>query len=141
MALVAGLRTFTPSPQTETEIARQTRVLRRAGTRGRRLLHDIDFYVTGINAQLRAVKSPAQPWTRNDVYALNALKGQFLGQGGGEEATRSQFLAALQARLGAAPGAAVFTDLRESNDPERSTSIPGTFPYATVPKTPRGNVV
>jgi hypothetical protein len=61
IALVAGLRTFTPSAQTETEIARQTRVLRRAGTRGRRLLHDIDVYVTGINAQLRAVKSPARP--------------------------------------------------------------------------------
>ena len=74
-------RTFMPSAQTETEVARQTHVLRAAGTRGPRLLHDIDTYVQGINAQLRASKSAAKPWTRTDVYALNALKGQFLGAG------------------------------------------------------------
>jgi hypothetical protein len=44
----------------------------------RRLLHDIDVYATGINARLRASPSPAQRWTRNDVSALNALRGQFL---------------------------------------------------------------
>jgi acyl-homoserine lactone acylase PvdQ len=141
IALVAGLRTFTPGPQTETEIARQTRVLRRAGTRGRRLLHDIDVYVTGINAQLRAAKSTARPWTRNDVYAVNALKGQFLGQGGGDEARRSMFLAGLQQRLGPQSGQLVFDDLRQRDPRDHPTTIGGTFPYAQVPATKAGNLV
>ena len=49
--------------------------------------------------------SSIAPWTRNDVFALNALKGQFVGQGGGDEARRSQFLAGLQQRLGEKKGA------------------------------------
>jgi hypothetical protein len=84
LALVAALRTFVPSAQTEREVGRQTSVLRAAGQKGRRLLHDIDIYVSGINARLRATGSAAPRWTRTDVYALNALKGQFLGQGGGD---------------------------------------------------------
>jgi acyl-homoserine lactone acylase PvdQ len=141
LALVAGLRTFAPSAQTEAEVARQTRVLRRAGTRGRRLLHDIDVYVTGINAQLRAAKSTARPWTRNDVYALNALKGQSFGQGGGDEARRSMFLAGLQQRLGPQSGQLVFDDLRQRDPRDHPASIGGTFPYAPVPATKAGNMV
>jgi acyl-homoserine lactone acylase PvdQ len=141
IALIAGLRTFAPSAQTETEIAKQTRVLRRAGTRGRRLVHDIDVYVTGINAQLRAARSPARPWTRNDVYAANALKGQFLGQGGGDEARRSMFLAGLQQRLGPQSGQLVFDDLRQRDPGDHPASIGGTFPYAPVPATKAGNLI
>jgi len=141
IGLLEGLQTFTPSAQTETEIARQTRVLRRAGTRGRRLLHDIDVYVAGINAQLRAAKSPARPWTRNDIYALNAFKGQFLGQGGGDEARRSMFLAGLQQRLGPQSGQLVFDDLRQRDPPDHPASIGGTFAYARVPGTKAGNLI
>jgi acyl-homoserine lactone acylase PvdQ len=141
IGLVAGLRTFTPTPQTETEIARQTRALRRAGTRGRRLLHDIDVYVKGINAQLAAAKSTARPWTRNDVYAVNALKGQFLGQGGGDEARRSMFLAGLQQRLGPQSGQLVFDDLRQRDPPDHPATIGGTFPYAQVPASKAGNLI
>src|SRR3954471_17598427 len=141
ISLIAGLRTFAPSAQTETEIAKQTRVLRRAGTRGRRLVHDIDVYVTGINAQLRAAPSPARPWTRNDVYAANALKGQFLGQGGGDEARRSMFLAGLQQRLGPQSGQLVFDDLRQRDPGDHPASIGGTFPYAPVPATKAGNLI
>jgi acyl-homoserine lactone acylase PvdQ len=141
IGLIAGVRTFTPSAQTETEITRQTRVLRRAGTRGRRLLHDIDVYVTGINAQLRAAKSAARPWTRIDVYAVNALKGQFVGQGGGDEARRSMFLAGLQQRLGPQSGQLVFDDLRQRDPRDHPTTIGGTFPYAQVPGTKAGNLI
>src|SRR3954470_11958094 len=139
--LIAGLRTFTPSAQTETEITRQTQVLRRAGTRGRRLLHDIDMYLTGMNAQMRAAKSPARPWTRIDVYAVNALKGQFLGRGGGDEARRSMFLAGLQQRLGPQSGQLVFDDLRQRDPRDHPTTIGGTFPYAQVPGTKAGNLI
>src|SRR3954447_19693856 len=141
ISLIAGLRTFAPSAQTETEIAKQTRVLRRAGTRGRRLLHDIDVYLTGVNAQLRASKSAAKPWTRNDIYAVNALKGQFLGQGGGDEARRSMFLAGLQQRLGPESGQLVLDDLRQRDPRDHPASIGGTFPYAQVPGSKAGNLV
>ena len=141
LPLVVGLRTFTPSRRTERELARQTRVLRAAGPRGRRLLRDIDTYLAGINAKLRASRSKVRPWTRNDVYALNALKGEFLGQGGGAEAPRSQLLDALQGRLGAGPGKALFDDLRNLDDPESSATIARRFPYATKPANTAGNVV
>ena len=59
-----------------------------------------------------------QRWTRNDVFALNALKSQFLGQGGGDEARRSQFLGGLQDRLGDEEGLSVFNDLRQFKNPE-----------------------
>ena len=58
----------------------------------------------GINDYLAAEGSTVEPWTRNDIFALNALKGQFLGQGGGDEARRSAFLAGLQQRLGKRAG-------------------------------------
>src|SRR6185312_2351394 len=141
IALISGVRTFVPSAQTETEVVRQTRAIRGAGTRGRRLLRDIDVYLQGINAQLRAAKSPAKPWTRTDVYALNALKGQFLGQGGGDEARRSMFLAGLQQRLGPQSGQLVFDDLRQRDPADHPASIGGSFPYAGVPSSKAGNMV
>jgi acyl-homoserine lactone acylase PvdQ len=139
IALVSGLRTFLPSAQTEAEVGRQTRVLRAAGRKGRRLLHDIDIYVAGINARQRAAGSDAPRWTRNDIYALNALKGQFLGQGGGDEARRSMFLSGLQQRLGPQSGQLVFDDLRQHDPADHPTSIGGTFPYAQIPGSKAGN--
>jgi acyl-homoserine lactone acylase PvdQ len=139
ITLVSELRTFVPTPQTEAEVARQTRVLRAAGRKGRRLLHDIDLYVQGVNAQLRTTRSANRPWTRNDVYAVNALKGQFLGQGGGDEARRSMFLAGLQQRLGPESGLLVFDDLRQRDPADHPTTIGGTFPYAQVPESKAGN--
>ena len=139
IGLVTGLRTFLPSAQAEAEVGRQTRVLRAAGRKGRRLLHDIDMFVAGINARQRATGSAAPRWTRNDVYALNALEGQFLGQGGGDEARRSMFLAGLQQRLGPQSGQLVFDDLRQHDPPDHPTSIGGTFPYAQIPGSKAGN--
>src|SRR4051794_13364276 len=138
---IAGLRSFVPSAQTESEIAKQTAVIRRTGRRGRRLLHDIDVYISGINAQLRSVNSPSRPWTRNDIYALNALKDQFFGEGGGDEARRSMFLAGLQQRLGPQSGQLVFDDLRQRDPADTPVSIGGTFPYAQVPGSKTGNMV
>jgi acyl-homoserine lactone acylase PvdQ len=139
--LIAGLRTFVPSAQTEAEVAKQTSAIRRTGRRGRRLLHDIDVYISGINAQLRSVSSPNRAWTRVDVYALNALKNQFFGQGGGDEARRSMFLAGLQQRLGPQSGQLVFDDLRQRDPADTPASIGGTFPYAQVPGSKAGNLV
>jgi acyl-homoserine lactone acylase PvdQ len=141
LPLITALRTFEPSRQTERELAKQTRVLRRMGARGRRLLRDIDTYVAGINAYLRSTKSSAKPWTRNDIYALNALKGEFLGQGGGDEPRLAQFYDGLRDRLGPQAGLALFDDLRNLDDPESSATISRRFEYGAKPRNKSGNVI
>ena len=58
IGLVESLKNFVPSAQTENVVvARQTQVLLKAGPEGRAVLHDIDVYVTGLNAYLRATNS------------------------------------------------------------------------------------
>ena len=141
IVLTSSLGNFRPTAATEREVAKQTGVLRAAGVKGRRLLHDIDVYVQGINAKLRAEDSENAPWTRNDVYALNALKGQFLGQGGGDEVRRSQLLASLTQRLGTTRGFSVFDDLRQRDPAGHPATIEGRFPYAQVPRSRAGNVL
>jgi hypothetical protein len=141
IALVAGLEDFRPSAQTEAALAGQTKVLRRHGKEGRALLRDIDAFVEGVNAYLASIQSPNAPWTRNDVYAVNALKGQFLGQGGGDEARRSQFLNGLQKQLGRRAGFAAFNDLRQFRNPKAVTTVDGKFPYGKIPRKHPGSVV
>src|SRR3954451_6692761 len=98
--LIASLKSFKPSAQTEAVVARQAKVLARAGKEGKQGLHDIDTYVAGINARYKNAGVKTSKWTRKDVFALEALKGQFVGQGGGEEALRTQFLSAVKNKLG-----------------------------------------
>ncbi len=139
--LIAQLKSFTPSAQTEAVVARQSTVLKHAGKEGKQVLHDIDTFVSGINARYKKAGVMAAKWTRNDVFALDALKGQFVGQGGGGEAARTQFFSSLTTTLGATRGLQVFNDLRQHDDPEQPTSIDGTFPYEKVPNTQAGNVI
>ena len=141
IGLVAGLKSFVPSAQTEAAVAKQTDALLAQGKEGKAVLRDIDTYLTGINDYLD-INSPATPdWTRNDVYAVNALKDQFLGEGGGDEARRSQFLGGLIKRLGAKKGWKVFNDLRQQTNPESPTSIDGKFPYEPIPSNKSGSVI
>jgi acyl-homoserine lactone acylase PvdQ len=141
LSLIVGLKTFTPSAQTEATVGRQTKALIHAGPQGVAVLHDIDTFVSGINAYL-AIHSPSTaPWTRKDVYALNALKGQFVGQGGGDEARRSEFLGGLEQRLGTAKGKSVFNDLRQFKNPESPTTVDGHFHYGQIPTQAPGSVV
>ena len=141
IGLTVGLQTFKPSAQTEAFTATETKALKRRGKEGKAVLRDIDTYISGINAFLAASHSPNAPWTRNDVYALNALKGQFLGQGGGDEAARSSFLNGLQQQLGKGRGMAAFNDLRQFKNPKSVTSVNGTFPYGHIPTKHPGSVV
>ena len=140
--LIVGLKTFQPSRQTEREIAKEAKILRkRYGRRGRRFLHDIDVFVKGINAQFRESNSASKPWTRNDVIALNAVKSQLFGEGGGGEVNAAQMLDGLQDSLGGDRGLSVWNDLRQRQDPETPVSIKGNFPYAPLPESRSGNVV
>ncbi len=59
--LISGLRSFTPSAQTENEVAKQTQVLQNAGPEGRAVLRDIDNFISGINDHLEANNSPNAP--------------------------------------------------------------------------------
>jgi acyl-homoserine lactone acylase PvdQ len=134
--LIASLKSFQPSQQTEDALAKQSGVLRRAGPEGRAVLKDIDTFVEGINAYLEAHGSSAAPFTRNDIFAFNALKDQFVGEGGGDEARRSQFLGGLQERLGVRKGYSVFSDLRQNIVKGHPTTVDGHFRYEHAPKEP-----
>ncbi len=141
VGLIAGLKNFQPSQQTEDEIAKQADVLLAAGPEGAAVLHDIDVFIEGINDYYELNSPTTPPFTRNDIFALNALKGQFVGEGGGDEARRSQFLGGLQQRLGDKKGLSVFNDLRQFKNPELPTSIDGKFPYGSIPKNSSGSAV
>ncbi len=104
LGVLTSLGNFVPSQQTEDTIAKQTQVLKNHGKQGKHVLSDIDTFIDGINAYLQATNSSQAPWTRNDVYAVNALKGQFLGQGGGDEARNSEFLGGLEDANGVQEG-------------------------------------
>jgi acyl-homoserine lactone acylase PvdQ len=141
IGLTAGLQSFKPSAQTEAAVSRETNVLKRHGKEGKAVLRDIDTYISGINAYLAATHSSNAAWTRNDVYAVNALKGQFLGQGGGREARNAEFLNGLQKQLGGGRGFAAFNDLRQFKNPRSVTSVDGNFPYGHIPRKHSGSVV
>ncbi len=145
--MIASLQSFKPSAQTETEVAKQTSALLAAGPNGRGVLHDIDVYLQGINAFLAAHNhvlaafSNVPNFTRTDIYAFNALKDQFVGEGGGQQAVDGEFLSSLEHRLGAKRGMEVWNDLRESNDPEAPVSVPGHVELQPKPKSTTGNVM
>ncbi len=139
--LLINLQDFQPSAQTEAVVGQQTQVLQGAGKEGEAVLHDIDTFTSGINDYLAAHSPGTDPWTRNDIYALNALKDHFFGEGGGDEARRSQFLGGLEQRLGKKKGKSVFNDLRQFKNPGSPTTVDGKFNYGHIPKKSPGSVV
>jgi len=141
LGLISSLQNFQPSEQTEAEVAKQSRVVRKQGKEGRAVLRDIDTFISGINDFIATNDLPDDPWTRNDVFAVNALKGQFVGQGGGDEARRTQFFSSLRNQLGPRQGLSVFNDLRQFKNPGSPTSVDGKFKYGHLPKRRRGNVL
>ncbi|MGB0119828.1 MAG: penicillin acylase family protein [Solirubrobacterales bacterium] len=140
-SLILGLQTFVPSAETEAVVAQQTEALKSKGADGNGALKDIDTYVAGMNAYLSANSPGTAPWTRNDIYAINAFKGQFLGEGGGDEARRSEFLSGLQNRLGTRNGWKVFDDLAQQKNNGAPFSIGGSFPYQPLPQNGRAGTV
>ena len=141
LELTAQLLNFEPSAQTEAEVAKQSQVLESKGEKGRAVLHDIDVYLEGANGYLRSTGANPKPVTRTDIFALNALKGQFVGQGGGRETSASMLLNGLQQKLGSSKGLSVFNDLRQRRVAGTTVTVDGRFPYAPIPKRRRGNVI
>lgn len=140
--LLTSFRRVTVTREADALIDRQqTAALLARGREGRALLRDIDEYVKGINARLEFDRSLERPWTRVDVYAINALAGQIFGQGGGDETRRSMLLDALRRKLGAEAGMRVWSDLAEQRDEDTPVTISKRFPYAPVPSRAPGSVV
>lgn len=140
--LVINLRQYTPTKAVDRMIERDgLRALRAAGAPGRALLHDIDVYLQGINARLKAEKSPSKPWTRVDVFAANAVTGEIFGEGGGDEALRSQWLSSLRKRYGRERGDRIFDDFAEFDDRDAPSTMTRTFRYGKTNLGGRGNAV
>ena len=81
LSLIASLKNFVPSAQTEKALSQQTQVLLAAGAKGRAVLHDIDQWTAGINTYYRRTHNPAKPWTRNDVVRAQRVEGPVRGAG------------------------------------------------------------
>lgn len=127
--LVLGLYNYAPSKTVVAEAtALQTKAIQAQGVQGRQLLADIDTYLAGINARMRVAQPTSAPFTRTDIYALNAIKSQFLGEGGGQEVDNALFLDGLRSKLGARTGDKAFEDLRARNDVEASVTTSKSFP-------------
>ncbi len=128
--LVLGLYNYKPSAKVVKEATDlQTKAIEAQGAQGKQLLNDIDTYLAGINA--RVAGSGTAPFTRTDIYALNAVKSQFLGEGGGQEVDNALFLDQLRSRLGAKRGDEAFEDLRARNDPEATYTTSKAAPNQT----------
>jgi acyl-homoserine lactone acylase PvdQ len=119
----------------------QTRALLDQGLEGRAVLRDIDAYVDGMNERVVHDNVGIAPFTRVDVYAVNALAGQIFGQGGGDETRRSMLLDGLRRQLGALQGTSVWNDLTEHDDDDTPATIPTQFPYEQVPARATGSTV
>jgi acyl-homoserine lactone acylase PvdQ len=132
IALVLGLYSYTPTKKVLDEAtALQTRSIAAAGPQGRQLLSDIDVYLAGLNLWYSQNRPTSAPLTRTDIYALNAIKSQFLGEGGGDEIANAAFLDAARSELGAKRGNEAYEDLRGRYDPETATTTSRSFPYQT----------
>jgi len=141
--LVLGLYNYEPTEAVRAEVTRrQNRALKAAGRDGRRVLADIDTYLVGVNQWYAKNRPDTRPFDRADIYAVNAIKAQFLGQGGGQEVQNALFLDAARDRFGARRGSAVYEDLRQRNDPETSTTTSRRAPHQTTvsARRPRGLV-
>jgi acyl-homoserine lactone acylase PvdQ len=139
--LVIDLKQYTPTKQVDRMIQRDgDAALKAAGAAGAAVRHDIDVYLEGLNAKL-AADGGTRPWTRVDIYASNAITGQIFGQGGGDEARRSEYLATLQKRYGKAKGLALFDDLSEFDDPDSPTTLTKRFKYGRQLGIGKGNAV
>jgi acyl-homoserine lactone acylase PvdQ len=143
IVLLLGLYTYEPTARVRAQVARQqTAALEAAGSAGRKVLADIDTYLVGINLWYAKNRPSARRFERADLYAVNAFKAQFLGQGGGQEVQNALFLDAARDKFGARRGSDVYEDLRQRNDPGTTTTTSRRAPYesAVSVRRPKGLV-
>ena len=130
--LVLGLYNYKPTASVLKQATDlQTKAIQAQGADGKQLLNDIDTYLAGINARMQVAQPTSPPFTRTDIYALNAIKSQFLGEGGGQEVDNALFLDQLRSKLGSHEGDEAFEDLRARNDPEATYTTSKAAPADT----------
>ena len=141
-SLALSGRIFIPSLDAEDFLASQYQVLERQGAKGRRVVADIDNFVAGVNGFIQKSGLQIPPWTRNDFVASAALIGGIFGVAGGDEVRRSEYLSALETRLGGTEGRKIWDELRQVKDPDSPVSVPGTYSYGEASGSPMpGNAV
>jgi acyl-homoserine lactone acylase PvdQ len=132
------------APYTETDLQAQVTALAGDGSYGAQVKSDIDDYLAGVNAYISAVTAandfPGEydltnqsmsPFTETDLIAIADVIGALFGNGGGEQLQSALVKQAAEAEYGTSAGDAVWSALREQNDPEATLTIhDGTaFPY------------
>jgi len=129
--LVLQTYNFTPTDSIVKEVTdQQTKSILAKGAAGKKLLDDIDTYLAGAN--VRQAETGSKPLTRTDIYAANAIKAQFLGEGGGQEIQNALALADWRKQLGSETGTKAWNDLRAANDPESAVTTSKAAPWQGV---------
>ncbi len=144
------------APYTEDDLRAQVDRLRRGGTRGARLFHDVTSYVAGVNkyiadcmaardcpgeyvltGHLDAITNAGgpEPFQPTDLIAIAGVVGSVFGSGGGAEMQSALVRVAARARYGIAEGDRVWAGFREQNDPETVLTLHSgqSFPYGAAP--------
>jgi len=130
--LILGLYDYQPTSSIIKQITKQQDdALNAAGSQGKQVIRDINTYVNGINAWYSKNQPTAKKFTRADIYGLNGVKAQFLGQGGGEEIPNALFLQGARDALGSSNGDKAYSDMRGRYDPETAATTSAKFDYQT----------
>lgn len=132
------------APYTAADLQAQVTALGNDGTAGAQVKTDIDSYLGGVNAYIAQVKAAndfpgeydlaaqsMQPFTETDLIAMAAVIGALFGNGGGAQLQSALVKEAAEQEYGTAAGDAVWSALREQNDPEATTTLHNgqSFPY------------
>ncbi|WP_371478609.1 penicillin acylase family protein [Kitasatospora sp. NBC_00315] len=152
------------APYTEAELQQQIDGAFGTGPRAQQALADAGAYLDGINTYIDKVYQartfPGEydltghiDWFTNaggidhfeltDLVALAAVIGALFGSGGGGELASAQVRSAAEARYGTAAGDALWSSLREADDPEAVQTLHDgqRFPYAQPPANPQGAAI
>jgi acyl-homoserine lactone acylase PvdQ len=141
------------APYTNADLQAQVNALAADGTRGAQLKSDIDNYLAGVNDYISVVTAgndfpgeydltgqSMQPFTETDLIAIAGVIGGLFGSGGGAEMQSALVKEAAEAAYGTTEGDAIWTALREQNDPETTPTLHDgqSFPYGETSGTTTG---
>ena len=132
------------APYTAADLQAQVTALGNDGTAGAQVKADIDSYLSGVNDYIAQVKAAddfpgeydlaaqsMQPFTESDLIAMAAVIGALFGNGGGAQLQSAVVKEAAEEQYGTTAGDAVWSALREQNDPEATETLHDgqSFPY------------
>ncbi|HEY3870308.1 MAG TPA: penicillin acylase family protein [Actinocrinis sp.] len=135
------------APYTAADLQSQVNALASDGTAGAQVKSDIDAYLGGVNDYISVVEAAddfpgeydlavqsIQPFTETDIIAIATVIGALFGNGGGAQMQSALVKEAAEQEYGVTEGDAIWTALREQNDPEATLTVHDgqTFPYGEV---------